>query len=120
FDPHLRVAPAVLLVLLLVLAGARAARRRGIGFADIDAAGERHPAIDHRDLAVVAVVHGLDLLDGVEFAHRDAGIAQPLKIAFWRADRADAVVHDMHLDAALYFLCEQRREPLADLAAVED
>ena len=26
----------------------------------------------------------------------------------------------MHLDAALYFLCEQRREPLADLAAVED
>src|SRR6185503_5615351 len=98
---QLGVAPAVPLVLLLVPARARAARRRRVGLADIDPAGESDPAVDHRDLAVVAVIDALDAFHRVELAHGDTGVAQLLEVGFRGVDRSHAVVHQVDLDAAL-------------------
>jgi len=70
--------------------------------------------------AMVAVVHRLDALDRIEFAYRHPGVAQVLEVGLRRADRADAVVHDVDLDAAFHLFGEQRGELLGELAAVED
>ena len=97
--------------------GARAGR---IGAADVDAAGEGDAAVDHQDLAMVAVVDLVDALHRVELADGDAGLAQLVEVCLRRLDRADAVVEDVHPHALLHLGGEECGEPLADFACIED
>src|SRR5437867_5532791 len=97
----------------------------GVGAADVDAARERDLAVDNQDLAVVAIVElpapgGLRRVDRVEFADRNAGPPQGVEVLARRLDRADAVVEHVDLHTLRDLACQERREPLSDLAALQD
>src|SRR6185503_8623615 len=127
---HVRVAPAAGALLPgLYLRGAAVGARAGrVGAADVDPAGKRDAAVDHQDLAVVAVVElpaagslgRLGRVDRVELAHRRTGLAQPLEVLLRRADRAGAVVEHVHLHALRRLLLRELEQALADLAAFQD
>src|SRR5262249_32744763 len=103
----------------------RLARAGGVRVADVDTASKANPAVDHQDLAVVAVVDvpvagSLRRIDRIELAQVRAAVAQLVEILPRRADRADAVVEDIDLYALRDLLADDLRQLLANLAALED
>ena len=93
--------------------------------AEIDSADERGAAVDHQQLAVVAVVDeplllGRQRVGRIELEHLHAAGRQAIEERLRRADGADAVVEQVDLHALRALLQQQLRELPADLVVLDD
>jgi hypothetical protein len=93
--------------------------------AEIDSADECGVAVNHQQLAVVAVVDqpllpGRQRVDRIELEYLHAAGAQAIEERFRRADGTDAVVQQVDLHAVRALLQQQLRELPADLVVLDD
>ena len=125
-DFHVGIAPADFFGIDLGRTAARAEEGAvGVVAADVDAARKSDAAVDHQQLAVVAVVHFPladpgHRVDGIEGQQVDAARFHPLEKGLRHAEGADAVVEyvDGHALAALFD--QQVGELHAQFVLVED
>ncbi len=86
--------------------------------AHVHAAGVADDAVDHDDLAVVAVVQLEEVLD--VGTHLGACGRQPLQLVLLEADAADVVVEDAHLDAGRQSVEQDLRDLRRQLVLLPD
>src|SRR3569833_139260 len=109
----------------MLIARALAERTAGIDAADVDAPQKRDLAVDHEQLAVIALIDVPTLLEiernhRVEFEQIDAAVAVPLEKFARRAEGADAVVDEIDLFALRLLLDQGIGDTPAHLVGVED
>src|SRR3569833_3161361 len=109
----------------MLIARALAERTAGIDAADVDAPQKRDLAVDHEQLAVIALIDVPTLLE-LERIHRvvfeqiDAAVAEPLDKFARRAEGADAVVDEIDLYALRLLLDQGIGETPAHLQPAAD